>query len=233
MLAGIAEALRQPYVAVHAPTGVAEVGAEANGHPRAHGAARVRRRPVGELAVAGRTERDRLGRGRPATRSPPWPVRSPRPSTPASRPVSSRSRGRGCSQSARRSARGCARTSTTVSAPRCPVSPSGSRRPAVPSQPSRARAGDPRRAPPRGGLAGDRGARDHRRPRARRRRPARLGARPGRGGRRAGACAWSSVTPRRRPAGPGRRGRRRQRIAGEALTNAVRHAGARADHGSP
>lgn len=63
MLAGIAEALRSPRVAVHDIDGlVAEVGAEANGHPEHRVPLEYAGSQVGELVVSGRTERDHLGR---------------------------------------------------------------------------------------------------------------------------------------------------------------------------
>ena len=64
MLAGIAEALRSPRVMVHDADGVvAEVGVEANGHPEHRVPLEYAGTNVGELVVAGRTERDGLGRG--------------------------------------------------------------------------------------------------------------------------------------------------------------------------
>jgi signal transduction histidine kinase len=63
MLAGIAEALRSPRVAVHDVDGlVAEVGAEANGHPEHRVPLEYAGTWLGELVVSGRTERDGLGR---------------------------------------------------------------------------------------------------------------------------------------------------------------------------
>jgi signal transduction histidine kinase len=63
MLAGIAEALRSPRVAVYDADGVVTgVGAEANGHPVLRVPLEYAGARVGELVVAGRTERDGLGR---------------------------------------------------------------------------------------------------------------------------------------------------------------------------
>lgn len=63
MLAGIAEALRSPRVAVHDADGlVAEVGAVKSSHPQHRVPLEYAGTPVGELVVAGRTERDRLSR---------------------------------------------------------------------------------------------------------------------------------------------------------------------------
>jgi signal transduction histidine kinase len=63
MLVGIAKALRSPRVAVYDEDGaVAEVGAESNGHPEHRVPLQYAGSRVGELVVAGRTERDRLGR---------------------------------------------------------------------------------------------------------------------------------------------------------------------------
>jgi signal transduction histidine kinase len=62
MLAGIAEALRSPRVAVHdTDGGVVEVG-EADGHPEYRVPLEYAGTALGELVVAGRTERDGLGR---------------------------------------------------------------------------------------------------------------------------------------------------------------------------
>jgi signal transduction histidine kinase len=63
MLAGIAEALRSPRVAVYDADGVlTEVGAPANGHPEHRVSLAYAGTDVGELVVSGRTERDHLGR---------------------------------------------------------------------------------------------------------------------------------------------------------------------------
>jgi signal transduction histidine kinase len=63
MLAGIAEALRSPRVAVQdAGVIVAEVGSAAEGHPQHRVPLEYAGSHVGELVVFGRTERDRLGR---------------------------------------------------------------------------------------------------------------------------------------------------------------------------
>lgn len=63
MLAGIATALRSPRVAVQDTEGlVSEVGAVAGGHPELRVPLEYAGVPVGELIVSGRTERDRFGR---------------------------------------------------------------------------------------------------------------------------------------------------------------------------
>lgn len=63
MLAGIAEALRSPRVAVYDEEGaVAEVGAAVDRYPEHRVPLEYAGARVGELGVAGRTERDRLGR---------------------------------------------------------------------------------------------------------------------------------------------------------------------------
>ena len=63
MLAGIAEALRSPRVAVvDGGTEVAAVGAVVEGHPEFRVPLAYAGTSAGELVVAGRTERDRLGR---------------------------------------------------------------------------------------------------------------------------------------------------------------------------
>jgi signal transduction histidine kinase len=63
MLDGIAQALRSPFVAVVTEgEEVAVVGAVDEGHPVHHVPLDYAGRPVGELLIATRTERDRLGR---------------------------------------------------------------------------------------------------------------------------------------------------------------------------
>lgn len=64
MLTGIASALRSPHVAIRGPDGivVAEAGIDAAGHPEHAVPLEYAGVHVGDLLVAGRTERNRLGR---------------------------------------------------------------------------------------------------------------------------------------------------------------------------